>query len=561
MRTALNKIVGYCGGRKRFWIPLLCGLGYSLCLPPFSSLLHPALTPMPFLAFAALIPFFFFATRTPRRRAFIYTYIYCAAMVLGQHYWIGFVTAEGFWALVLIGVALISLVWGALYFAAALLFRLCMRKLPRMYIIVYPAVWVLVEYSRTLTDLAFPWSYLGYSAVGLLPLAQFSSFTGVWGLSYIIVLGNVVIWELLRAYKANVSSGDNSPLRQKWLIFGIWAALVTGIFVWGGFRMNTEPPAGETARVALMQTYMDQFNWGRNSLDTAVTISDSMITAVAKETPDFIIFAESALLCYLSRRTDIKQSVFLWEQYTGVPILLGSLHWERSADAAVGDRDKFDVYNTAFLVKDGQLIPYHKILLVPFSEIMPFEAQFPIISRINLGGAGFKRGQSESIFRVSGKLEIAPYICYEIIFPSFVRRRLQESTNLLVNITNDGWFGRSSGPYQHAAMAQMRSIENGITLARAANSGISMHVDPYGRILSRTRLYTRDIVVDDIPTYRIMTYYTRYGDWFVALCAALVMAGIITAVTPKKRLGEITNPLLVEEQKPIPAGACRSECV
>ncbi|MDR0330545.1 MAG: hypothetical protein LBH93_02395, partial [Chitinispirillales bacterium] len=232
----LRKIAAYYGGANRFWIPLACGLLYALCLPPFSAMLHPVFAPMPLLAFVALIPLFFFATRAPRRRALVHAYIYCAAMILGQLYWIGFVTAEGFWALILIGVALISIAWGALYFAAALAFRYCARRLPRLYIAVYPAVWVLVEYFRTLTDLAFPWAYIGCSASGILPLAQFSSFTGVWGLSYIIVLGNIVIWELLRSRKR----GENS--RRSLLAAGAWAALVVGIAVWGAFRMNRQPP-------------------------------------------------------------------------------------------------------------------------------------------------------------------------------------------------------------------------------------------------------------------------------------------------------------------------------
>ncbi|MCL2182637.1 MAG: apolipoprotein N-acyltransferase [Chitinispirillia bacterium] len=543
-----RKAAGYCGAPNRYWVPLLCGLAYSLALPPFNSMLHPVFAPMPFLSFAALIPFFFFATLQPRRRGLVYSYIYCAAMILGLHYWIGFVTAEGLWVFILIGLVLISLAWGALYFVAALAFRFCFKKLPRLYIVVYPAVWVLVEYFRTLTDLAFPWSYIGYSMTGILPLAQFSSFTGVWGLSYLIVLGNIVIWELVRAYVAR------EDVRQKLLTFGVWAALVVGIFVWGAVRMNVAPEAeAETQRIALMQTYMDQFNWGPGSLDTAVTVSDSMVRIAAAEKPDFIIFPESAMHCYLDRRAAIRERVLSWAAGAGVPIMVGSLHAEQAG------RDGYNVYNTAFLTDGDRLLPYNKIMLVPFSEIMPFQAQFPILSRVNLGGASFKRGTSESIFRINDRLEIAPYICYEIIFPSFVRRRLLESTNLIVHVTNDGWFGRSSGPYQHAAMSQMRSIENGISMARAANSGISMFVDPVGRISGQTGLYTRDIAVRDVPVYRIITYYGRFGDWFVMLCLLIAAAGAVTLFTGKKRPGEITNPLLVDEQNLSPVNVCRSE--
>jgi len=517
----LRKIDGYYTGANRFWIPLLCGLLYSLCLPPFGGTLHIALAPMPLLAFAALIPLFYFATRMPRRRAFVHTYLHCAAMTLGQYYWIGFDTAGGFWILILIGVALISLVWGALYFAAAMAFRYSMRRLPRLYIVIYPAVWVLVEYFRTTTDLAFPWSYIGYGAVGIPPLAQLASVTGVWGLSYLIVIGNIALWELLRAYKSDAGSR-----RVQWRNVAVWGALTVAVSVWGAARMGAKPPQTPVAKIALMQSYMDQFHWGRGSLDTAVTVSDSMVKEAAKSKPDLIVFSESALMCYLDRRPEIRRHVLDWAKAADAPIITGALHWDYINEAET--RRDYDTYNTAFLTdaSGDSLRRYHKILLVPFSEIMPFEANFPILSRVNLGGASFKRGESESLFRINDNLEIAPYICYEIIFPDFVRRRLKDSTNLLVNITNDGWFGRTSGPYQHAVMAQTRSIENGITLARAANSGISMFVDPYGRITQKTDLCTRDMIVRDVCVYRVKTLYNRFGDWFVWLCAGLAVAGV-----------------------------------
>jgi len=543
----LQKIRGYYDSGNRWWLPLVCGLLYALPHPPFNSMLHPIFTPMPLLAFTAMIPLLFFATRQPRRKALIHSYLYCVALTLGQYYWIGFVTAEGYWILILIGVVLIALGFGAYAFIAALAYRFFAARLPRFCVIVYPAVWTLIEYGRTMTDLAFPWSYTGYSAAGILPLAQFASFTGIWGLSYLVVLGNVVIWELLRAVRAKEN------IRQKWLIAGVWAALTIGIFIWGIFRLHIDHTVdSKTVKVALTQSYMDQFNWKSNSLDTAITISDSMVRVAAKSNPDVIIFPESALLCYLDRRPDIKRQVLSWVNDTKIPIIAGSLHWE---NAASGLRDDYDVYNTVFLADSGKLTPYHKIMLVPFSEAMPFAMRFPILSRVKLL-SGFKRGNEETLFRVNENIEAAPYICYEIIFPSFVRRRLTESTNLLVNVTNDGWFGRSSGPYQHAAMAQMRSIENGITLARSANSGISMFVDPYGRILSKSRLYTREIITGNIPTFRIITFYTRFGDWFVTFCAILTAAGILACVINRKRPGEITNPLLVvdmEKQKLVAA--------
>jgi len=540
LQIILRKISDYYNIKNRWWLAAAAGVLFSLCMPPFNSTLHPAFTPMPLLAFAALVPFFFFATRRPRGRALIHTYIYCVTMSLAQYYWIGNVNVRGLWAIVLVGVVLISLAVGAYYFAAALALRFCARHIPRLYIIVFPALWVLIEYSRTLSDLRFPWSLLGYSAMGILPIAQFSSVTGVWGLSFLIVLGNVVLWELLRAIK------QTKNFQKQWLACCAWAALVIGIFIWGTFRMSGDHSDQKTSRVALLQSYMDQFNWAANSVDSAFTISEAMVMEAAQDEPELMIFPESALHCYLAKRPEYSRKALSWAERANTPIFAGALHWEY---AQSGSPDEYDVYNSAFLIDKGRLTPYHKIILVPFSEIMPFQARFPIVSRVNLGEAGFKQGDEEALFRINDNLEFAPYICYEIIFPSFVQRRLRESTNLLVNITNDGWFGRSSGPYQHAAMSQMRSIENGISLSRSANSGISMHVDPYGRIIARTGLYERAILTTDVPTYRIITFYSRFGDWFVTLCLFIAIAGIAAGFIKRKRPGEITIPLLVEEQK------------
>ncbi|MFP4165110.1 MAG: apolipoprotein N-acyltransferase [Chitinispirillaceae bacterium] len=544
LQVILKKISNYYESGNRWWLPIVSGLLFSLSLPPFNNMLHPVFSPFPLLVFVALVPFFFFATRKPRKRALIHSYIYCVFMAFGQYYWIGFVTAEGLWALILVGVLLISMAVGVFYFAAAVLFRLTRRFLPRLYILVFPAVWVLVEYSRTVSDISFPWSLLGYSTVGILPLAQFSAFTGVWGLSFLIVLANILLWELLLSLRLKEN------VQQKWIHCCVLGALVVGIMGWGIFRMDKDLHSEGEMKVSLLQSHMDQFNWARNSIDTAFTVSEQMVDEAAVEEPDLMIFPESALLCYLDRRVRYRREVISWVKKTGIPLIAGGLHWDKAPEDSPYE---YDVYNSAFLVKPHGLESYHKVMLVPFSERMPFEAQFPILSRVNLGEADFKSGKEESVFDIGKDIHAAPYICYEIIYPSFVQRRLDESTNLLINVTNDGWFGRTSGPYQHAAMAQMRSIENGISLARSANSGISMTVDPFGRILSRSGLYERAILTGKVPRARIHTFYSQHGDWFITVCAVLVLIGALVAIIFRKKPdGVITRPLLVEEQKLAP---------
>ena len=138
-----------------------------------------------------------------------------------------------------------------------------------------------------------------------------------------------------------------------------------------------------------------------------------------------------------------------------------------------------------------------------------------ILSRINLGEADFSKGVEAKNFEIKKGIFAAPFIWFEVLFPNFVRNRVLNGTNLLVNITNDGWWGRSLGPYHHAAMSRMRSIENGVSMARCANSGITMFIDQFGRILSTTTLYERTVLTQSLKIKTIPTLYTKYGNWFV----------------------------------------------
>jgi apolipoprotein N-acyltransferase len=251
------------------------------------------------------------------------------------------------------------------------------------------------------------------------------------------------------------------------------------------------------------------------------------------EKPDLMILPESALLCYITHRQTYKERLAAVISRVRIPLIFGSLDWERSTSGSSYDSY---VYNTAFYIDTGTLAikPYHKMKLVPFSEAIPFEGLFPLLSRVNLGEADFHRGAEKTVFGIGTNLKAAPFICYESIFPDFVRQRVLRGVNLLVNITNDGWFGRSSGPYHHAMMARMRSIENGVSLARCANSGISMFVDPVGKINGHTKLYQKSILTRSVPLYTLPTPYTRFGDWFVGACGIMIGLAVLAAALKRR---------------------------
>jgi apolipoprotein N-acyltransferase len=517
LQVALRKTCDFCAAKNRWWLAAALGLTYGISLPPFNHQTHPLLALFPFATLIVLLPLLGLSTIGPARRAAWYTYLYGTGASLSQFYWIAFVTAEGLWHLILLGVLMICVVFGFYYLALGMLFRLVRRHFPRSSFVVFPAVLVLLEYGRTLGEMSFPWCLLGYGLAPVLPLAQLASVSGVFGLSFLAAAANVLLWNV----GAALYRGDELRIHARRL--AVLAAVVALAGAWGWWRLVSAGPSSDrTVAVACVQGDIDQTHWGANSLDSSFDIAESLVYRAARERPSCIVLSESALLCYLDRRPLLARRVLRWVDSVGIPIVVGALHWEPAPSRSPYD---YLVYNTAFLYDErpGEPRRYYKMRLAPFSEAIPFEGLLPILSRVNLGEADFKKGTDPVVFPLGPSIRGVPLICYEVIYPGFVRRRLKEGANLLVNITNDGWFGRTSGPYQHAEMARMRCIENGVSMARCANSGVSMLCDQYGRVLARTALYTRTVLSGAVPVGRTPTLYGRLGDWPVGASLALLV--------------------------------------
>jgi apolipoprotein N-acyltransferase len=165
---------------------------------------------------------------------------------------------------------------------------------------------------------------------------------------------------------------------------------------------------------------------------------------------------------------------------------------------------------------------------VPFGEIIPFESAFPVLTRVDFGEADFTPGRARVVFD-TGSARPAVLICFEAIFPGLVREFVVEGADLLVNITNDVWYGRTSMPFQHASMSLMRSIENRRSLARSANSGVSLLADPFGRTTARLGIFERGYLVGEVPLVSEETFYTRHGD---VLAWALTCLAVLLTLTP-----------------------------
>ncbi len=177
--------------------------------------------------------------------------------------------------------------------------------------------------------------------------------------------------------------------------------------------------------------------------------------------------------------------------------------------------------------------------LVPFSEKIPYDQILHVSDKVQLGQSDFSNGEELTIFEVT-KGKFATLICFESVYPALVRDFVNQDAEFLVNITNDAWFGKTHGPFQHAQIAVFRAIENRIAIARCANTGVSMFIDPYGRIKEATRIFVRTIVIDKISLKRTektisdnKTFYAKHGDWFASLCCLFSFLTIVIALLRK----------------------------
>jgi len=239
-----------------------------------------------------------------------------------------------------------------------------------------------------------------------------------------------------------------------------------------------------------------------------------MSREAASKGVDLIVWPETASPCYLVHEPLYFSWVRSLAESLNTHLVVGS------NDYQILSYERYVYYNTALFFRPGRNFPepYYKLQLVPFSERIPFSDRIHIMDKIELGSADFSPGQDFVVFQ-HPKGKFASLICFEIVFPNLVRGFVKRGAEFLVNITNDAWFGKTHGPFQHARMAVFRAIENRISIARCANTGVSMFVDPYGRVSHVTPIFVRENVVGDISLKKGKTFYTMNGDWFALGCS------------------------------------------
>jgi apolipoprotein N-acyltransferase len=502
----------------------------ALSFPKFG---HPA------CAWLALTPLVVSLARTPRmapRRAFLLGLVTGVVAFAGTLYWLveTMTTFGGLAAPVAILAAALLVAYLALFPAAfALAVARLRARLGSHGLLLAPAVWVSGELGRQYLWDGFPWALLGYSQVTVLPVAQLASAVGVYGLS-----GLLALTATAAAY-ALVTGG-----RTRWIVIGSTAALVTLITVWGAARLRGSEllSRGDPVRVAVLQGNVAQDEkWDparRGEIsDRYLAMTRQALAARAT----FIMWPESSTPLPFEQDIVGGAAIRRIAVESGATLLIGSDQVEPIKAVAPPDRERpaeageskvtAKYYNAAFLVKpDGSVgAIYRKMHLVPFGEYVPLQSLLffagPIIGAV-ADFSPFTPGDVPVLLPV-GSHVASTAICYEVIYPDLIRGFVRNGSELLTTITNDAWYGRSSAAYQHWDQASMRAIEEGRYLARAANTGISGFVDPYGRVIAKTALFEPAVVVQDIRFIRDRTIYNRIGDLVAWLSLGLTIAALL----------------------------------
>ncbi|HEX9934015.1 MAG TPA: apolipoprotein N-acyltransferase [bacterium] len=470
-------------------------------------------SPLGFLSIVALVPLFHVLRKRQPFDAFRAGYVVGFLWASGTFYWIAWPTIAGFLGVLLI----MPLVTGVF----CLLLSRCIRLWGEGGLWAAPFLWVMLEVVTSYGQLAFPWNLLGNTLAAHPVWIQYAAITGVYGVSFWIVSMNV----LIRRVILNPAKGRIVPI-----------LLLILPLAWG-LAVQLRPfPGVRTLRVSLVQGNIDAYKkWTPEFIDSSFIVYDRMTRRIREQDPDLVLWPETATPCYLRHNARYWNWVRSLVDSLDVPLLTGA------PDYAFGATNRIETYNAAFLFEPGSPVIgyYYKRHLVPFSEKIPFSETFPKmaawVNRIVPDSGDYTAGDSTTVLnlrtRMHSQVSFSVAICFESIFPDLVRRFVSKGADFLVIITNDGWFGNTSGPRQHAAVAVLRAIENRRWVVRCANTGISECIDPYGRITDKTHWNQSVNLTRTISVGGPKTFYTEQATFislfFLSVGGLIAFASIL----------------------------------
>jgi apolipoprotein N-acyltransferase len=499
------------------FLAVLSGVLLFLSFPKYGS---------GWFAWIAFIPLFFALRRAASfAQGFILGFITGIVSYMGIIYWIAFVIVNYGYLPLYLGIILMLLLAGYLsiyiaFFAGGIVY---FREKFALYLTA-PVLWVCFEYCKSFLLTGFPWENLGYSQYLNFYLIQFADIAGVFGLSFLIVIVNVTLFEVI-----------NKRSKREYVLAIVVFLILAGIYIYGFYRLNQVNKVMQKAQgmeVSLIQGNIDQsIKWNENYQIETLNIYERLSMRNSPANGSLIVWPETAAPFRFQDINNLHDQITNLSLATKSWLLFGSV-------SSLQKRDSNDYFNSAYLLSPSGEIKgkYDKVHLVPYGEYVPLRKFFPFVNKLTDGIGNFGTGAGYYPLSLGDK-KIGVLICYEAILPFAARMYKKRSAELLVSITNDAWFGTTSAPFQHFSMAIFRAVETRLYLVRSANTGISGIIDPTGKTIARTNIFQEDALKGNVKFVKIPTFYAQYGDFLVIICFLLIVVYFIRSLKGRVKNG------------------------
>jgi apolipoprotein N-acyltransferase len=388
-------------------------------------------------------------------------------------------------------------------------------------LIAAPFLWVAVELLRAKV-LGFPWDVLGTVQVDNIPLARIATVTGVYGISFEIMLVNAAFAAAFLVRR-----------RQRTVLLA--SAITASLVVQLAALVPSSPLIATETAMLVQENIPIRNQWTRDEFQQTMEMlrQDSVPTQAnlmpGEPVPSVVVWPESPAPFFIDD-PQFRQAASEIARQANAYLIAGSVGTNSSPQM----RNSDEIYNSAALITPtGEWAArYDKNHLVPFGEYVPFATLFTFAKKLTKDVGNFVPGTTRNVFQLDG-YKAGVFICYEAIFPDEVRQFAANGGNVFVNISNDGWFGNYGAPEQHLRHARMRAIENDRWLLRATNTGITASIDPFGRVVASAARNVRTTLEAPFSVVDGTTFYTRHGDWFAYLCAIISVVALVLAVRAK----------------------------
>ncbi len=406
--------------------------------------------------------------------------------------------------------------------------------------------WTALEFLRGQLLGGFPWNLLASSQSEVIPLIQIASITGVYGVSFLIIMANLIVFEfgLWAAGK---------PLKASAVLLPAGAVLIFAAFAYGSFELRAADKAPAAPRepfkpAAVQPCVPQEQKWDPRHRNEILNRLRSLTLSAVAQNPQLVVWPETSVPGEIRKEAELRGFAEAIVEETGVPILIGSQDSDEKTPSSY--------YNSAVLVEKGRDVwqSYRKMHLVPFGEFLPGAKWFPFLRRFIPIPEDFSPGGEQTIFQLKGPsfswrepdgtirsemrmMRFGVVICFEDVFPELFRQACLQGVNFMVNVTNDAWFQRSGASRQHGALAVFRCVENRVPLLRATNTGYTCFIDAYGRVTahvaSAADIFVPGFLTAEIPPHApSKPLYPKLGDFFAHAC--LIMA-IIKGITLRRK--------------------------